>query len=109
MNVLTVDISNFKSGKEFAEFVNQNSNCCCFELTGENEVLNKINEVENVPKFNLGDKVRLNTELCEFNGVSNEETYYIVGMEKVEEQFLYVVRNNFHRYEFFGYELEKAI
>ena len=79
-------------------------------LVGEeqNSVLSKINEPETTPMFKIGDKVRMNREMLAFNGVRDSDTWTVVGMEQVDDQYLYVVRNDYNRYEFFGYELEKA-
>ena len=106
----TIDLSNIRSGKEFADIIFSNHNEICFMLTGEenNPVLNKMNEPEYEPKFKIRDRVRLDKELSDFNGISNDEVYTIVGMEEFDNQFLYTVRNSTNEYKFFGYELEKA-
>lgn len=106
MNV--IDVSKIKSGKEFANII-LNSNECCFHIIGEEEnpILNMINQEELTPKFKLGDMVKLNEEILKFNGVSHNETFFIDGLEKVDNQILYKVSNNKHQYHFFGYELEK--
>ena len=103
-----IDLSKIKSGKEFAEII-FNSKDNCFQLFNEelNPVLNKINEKEYTPKFKIGDRVCLDNELLQFNGVESNEIYTVVGVESLEDnQFLYTVKNNFNKYTFFGYELE---
>ena len=106
-----IDLSNIKSGQEFADII-FNSKCNCFELINEenNPILNKMNEIEETPKFKIGDKVRLEKELSKFNGIENDEIYIVVGLESYEltNQFLYKIENNDNEYSFFGYELEKA-
>ena len=105
----TIDLSKIKSGEEFARMLVK-SKGNCFMLVGEeqNSVLSKINEPETTPMFKIGDKVRMNREMLAFNGVRDSDTWTVVGMEQVDDQYLYVVRNDYNRYEFFGYELEKA-
>lgn len=107
-----IDLSNIRSGQEFADMVFSNPNEICFMLTGEenNPVLNKMNEPEYEPKFKIRDMVRLDKELSDFNGISNDDIYTIVGLESYEltNQFLYTVRNSTDEYKFFGYELEKC-
>jgi len=105
----TIDLSKIKSGEEFARMLVK-SKGNCFMLTGEeqNPVLSKINEPETMPMFKIGDRVRMNSEMLAFNGVRGSDTWTVVGMEQVDDQYLYAVRNERNRYEFFGYELEKA-
>ena len=105
----TIDLSKIKSGEEFARMLVK-SKGNCFMLVGEeqNSVLSKINEPETTPMFKIGDKVRMNREMLAFNGVRDSDTWTVVGMEQVDDQYLYVVRNDYNRYEFFGYELEKS-
>lgn len=105
-----IDLSNIRSGKEFANVLFNNPNEICFMLTGEenNPVLNKMSEPEYEPKFKIRDMVRLDKELADFNGISNDDIYTIVGMEECDNQFLYTVRNSTNEYKFFGYELEKC-
>ena len=105
-----IDLSNIRSGKEFAEIIFNNPNEICFMLTGEenNPILNKMSEPEYEPKFKIRDMVRLDKELSDFNGISNDDIYTIVGMEECDNQFLYTVRNSTNEYKFFGYELEKC-
>lgn len=103
----TIDLSKIHTGKEFAETI-FSSKDFCFQLLGENEnpVLNKINEPELTPKFTIGDSVKLDSELSLFNGVENNEEYKVIGLELVDNQVLYSVKNNTGKYTFFGYELE---
>lgn len=105
-----VDLSKISSGKQFSDII-FNSKDICFQLINEenNPVLNKMNEKEYAPKFKIGDKVRLNKELAEFNGVEDYNIYTVVGLESYEltEQFLYKIKNGNEEYSFFGYELER--
>lgn len=106
-----IDLSKFSSGQEFADVI-FNSKDICFQLINEdqNPILNKMNEKEEVPKFKIGDRVRLEKELSKFNGIENDEIYTVIGLESYEltDQFLYRIRNEEDVYTFFGYELEKA-
>lgn len=106
-----IDLSKINSGEEFANIIfNSRDNCFTLINEEENPVLNKMNEKEEVPKFKIGDKVRLEKELSKFNGIENDEIYTIVGLESYElgQQFLYRIKNKGEVYSFFGYELEKA-
>lgn len=109
MELVTIDVSNM-SGQDFADAI-FNSKDNCFVITGEenNPALSLINQLELTPKFKLGDRVRLNKTLSDFNGISNDHVYTIKGLESFnEEQFLYQCysKDDDYTYSFFGYELE---
>lgn len=108
MRIQNINVSQIKSGEDFVRVLKQ-SKGNCFMLTGEelNPVLSKINEPETTPMFKIGDRVRMNREMLDFNGVKGSDTWTVVGMEQLDDQYLYAVRNEHNRYEFFGYELEK--
>lgn len=103
-----IDVSKIKTGKEFSDII-FNSKDFCFQIIGEDEntVLSKMKEPELKNKFKIGDKVILDKELSYFNGIEFNEIYSVVGMDVVEDQILYAVRNRCKTYHFFGYELEK--
>lgn len=107
----TIDLSQIKSGQEFAEIIS-NSGECFFQLINEekNPVLNKMNDPEPQPKFKIGDKVCMDKELLKFNGLEYEgEKYIVTGLESVGDQFLYHLKDeNDEHWSFFGYELERA-
>lgn len=106
--IKTIDLSTVKNGNDFLNIIKNNKGCV-FNLLNENQnsVLRKINQPENKHRFKIGDTVKLDQDLLDFNGVKdNNTTWTIVGMEQVDDQFLYVVKNQNSRYEFFGYELQ---
>lgn len=107
-----IDLSNIKSGQEFAEIM-YGSKECCFQLINEekNPILNKMNEPEPYPKFKIGDKVVMNKEILEFNGIEyTGEKYVVNGLESFGDQFLYHLKDkNDEDWTFFGYELEKVL
>lgn len=101
-----IDVSNM-NGQDFVNTV-LNSNGSIMTIIGEsnNSILNLINQPENTPKFKIGDVVKMNHKILEFNGVKdNGKTYIILGVEKVNNQYLYICGDE--RFSFFGYELEK--
>ena len=113
MKIKIINVSDFLSGKEFADAVS-GSNENLFLITGEekNSFLSKMSEPETEQKFKIGDTVRLSDDNIKFNGLNEEVAknvrYSVVGVEKVDDQYLYSVIGKNGRFEFFGYELEKV-
>ena len=113
MKIKIINVSDFLSGKEFADALS-NSNENLFLVAGEenNSFLSKMSEPETEQKFKIGDTVRLSDDNIKFNGLNEEVAknvrYTVVGVEKVDDQYLYSVIKNGDRFEFFGYELEKV-
>lgn len=106
-----IDVSNM-DGQEFVNAVVGNGETC-FVVTGEenNPYLSKMDKPETYSKFKIGDRVRIDKENLEFNGVSHlykRQEFTVVGIEMIGKRHLYTVRGKDCEYKFFGYEIERV-